>query len=148
MNVTIVRVVLGVSVSLVLLAVINRMVFSWTGLVFGRLGLCEYKSIGVSALNSQNQKLSQSYDPAQIASTLSANRNYTVNLTASGTAVHISRTFNGVPYNMLIDNRTPSYALERNVYAMIDDLPLSNLQRDELKQQVKVSKMSTGKLAF
>ena len=167
---------LGSIVSILLLIVINRFVFSWTGLIFGRLGLCEYKSIGVPTSNGYNKKLSQSYNIPQIASAMRMNRNYEVNDHYNGNGLVVSRTFNGVKYNIIFENNngvsefnlntynfdgypsglvtggerctTPSYVAERNVYRIIDDLPLNDLQKSELKQYVSVENTVNGKLIF
>ena len=88
----------------------------------------------------------------------------------------ISRSFNGVKYNLIFENKNgrsefnlntynfdgyptgsvgdgerctvPSYFMKRNVFLMIDDLPLDNLQQAELKQYVRVENTVNGKLLF
>ena len=167
---------IGSVISIVLLLVINLFVFSWTGLVSSKLGLCEYKSIAVPTSNGYNKQLNQSYDIPQIASVMRMNRAYEVNNNLSGDRLVISRSFNGVKYNIVLEHKNgrnefnlntynfdgyptgsvaggerctvPSYFLERNVSSMIDDLPLDNLQKAELKQYVRVGNTVNGKLLF
>lgn len=167
---------IGFAISIVLLLVINLFVFSWTGLVSSKLGLCEYKSIGVPASNGYNKQLNRSYNIPQIASVIRMNRDYEVNNHHSGDRLVISRSFNGVKYNIVFENKNgrsefnlntynfdgyptgsaadgerctvPSYFMKRNVFLMIDDLPLDNLQQAELKQYVRVENTVNGKLVF
>ena len=167
---------IGVVMSMVLLLVINLFVFSWTGLVSSKVGLCEYKSIGVPTPNGYNKQLNQSYNIPQIASVMRMNRAYEVNNQHSGDRLVISRFFNGVKYNIVLEHKSgrsefnlntynsdgypngsvadgerctvPSYFMKRNVFRMIDDLPLDNLQKDELKQYVRVENTVNGKLLF
>jgi len=168
---------LGIMVSVVLLIIINRYVFSWTGLISSAVGLCKYKSVAVPAENGYPVKLSQAYDIPQIASVMRTNRNYEINEHYNGNGLAVSRMFNGVKYNVLLyENHngvtefnlntynfagyssglvtdgerctTPSYALERNVQRIIDDLPLSDLQKSELKQNIRVQTTIDLKLTF
>lgn len=170
------RSLIGFVISIVLLLVINLSVFSWTGLVSSKLGLCEYKSIGVSTSNGYNKQLKRSYNLPQIASVMRMNRAYEVNNHDSGDRLVISRSFNGVKYNIVLEHKNgrsefnlntynshgyptgsmadgerctvPSYFIKRNVFRMIDDLPLDNLQQAELKEYVRIENTVNGKLFF
>lgn len=175
MNVKRIKVgLIGFIVSVALLVVINRFAFSWTGFIFSKVGLCDYKSIGVPRSDGHNEKLSQSYNIPQMTSIMSMNRNYEVNNHYAGDGLRISRMFNGVMYNVIFVNNngvsefnlnninfngypsgskadgekctTPSYFVETNAYRMIDDLPLNGLQKAELKQYVTVKNMMSFRL--
>ena len=136
---------------------------------------CEYKSISVPTENGHNQKLSHSYDLREIAAAMRLNHDYEVNDRASGgVGLVISRTFNRVKYNIVFDVfsgvyefnlntynfsgypngsaaggekcTTPNYLIKRNVYRMIDDLPLNLSQKTELKQYVRVRQTINARL--
>src|SRR5256885_13342822 len=97
------------------LFLINRFVFSWAGLILSGLSLCEYKSINVPTENGHNKTLAQSYDLRQIASVMKSNNNYEVNDRASGgLGLVISRTFNGVKYNIVFDSHKEVYEFNLN----------------------------------
>lgn len=163
----------GLVTSLLLLLIINRYVFSWTGLISSQLGLCEYRSVMVPTFNGYNQKLSQRYDIPGIASVMRMNHSYEVG-THNGSGIVVSRTFDGVKYNIIFDENggvsefnlntydfrgypsgmatggerctTPSYVIERKVNRMIDDLPLSDSQKSELNRYVIATNAVRGKI--
>ena len=169
---------LALFLTILSLIVINRYVFSWAGLILSRVGLCEYKTVGVPPPNGYNQKLSQSYDIPQITAAMRLNPNYRVNDHFNGNGLFLSRTIEGVRYNVIFENHngmsefnlntydldggyypnglatggasctTPSYAIERNVFRIIDDLPLNESQRAELKKNVIVHNAIDLKLIF
>ena len=59
--------------------------------------------------------------------------------------------FGGYPSGLVTGGErctTPSFVVERNVYRIIDDLPLNDLQKSELKQYVRVENTVNGKLIF
>lgn len=133
---------------------------------------CKYKSIAVPTDNGSNQKLGQLYDLKRLVSVMRANPDYEVNDHYNGDGVIVSRIFNGVKYNIVFENRngvsefnldtnnikgypngtmawgekcsTPNRLIKRNVYRIIDDLPLNAQQKSELKQYVRVTSMTTG----
>ena len=168
-----IRILGGLITSVLLLFIINRYVFSWTGLISSQLGLCEYRSIMVPTFNGYNKKLSQWYDIQRIASVMRMNHSYEVG-THNGSGIVVSRTFDGVKYNIIFDENggvsefnlntydfrgypggmvtggerctTPSYVIESKVNRMIDDLPLRDSQRSELKQYVVATNAARGKI--
>jgi hypothetical protein len=136
---------------------------------------CEYKSLYVPTENGESKQLSQSYDLRQIATAMRLNSDYEVNDRASGgIGLILSRTFNGVKYNIFFDVHggvyefslntynfdgypngsvsggekctTPNYVMKRKVYRMIDDLPLQPQQKAELKQYVRVRPIINARL--
>jgi hypothetical protein len=163
----------GLVTSVLLLFIINRYVFSWTGLISSQLGLCEYRSVMVPTFNGYNKKLSQWYDIQGIASVMRKNHSYEVGI-HNGSGIVVSRTFDGVKYNIIFDENsgvsefnlntynfrgypdgmvtdgerctTPSYVIESKVNRMIYDLPLSDSQRSELKQYVIATNAGRGKI--
>lgn len=158
-----------------LLLVINRFVFSWMGLISNKLGFCDHRSIIVPSFNGANKKLTQSYDIPHIAEVMRTKPDYEVG-SYNGDGLLVSRTFNGVKYNLILEKHngvselnlntnpslgpqhqhgqvrfgeectTPSYVIEKNVSRIIDDLPLSDLQKSEIKQYVRVADSIHGKL--
>ena len=160
-----------------ILFLINRFIFSWGGLLLSTVDLCKYKSVAVPTGNGTNQQLAQSYQLHEIAAVMKAKGNYEVNERASGgQGLVISRTFNGVNYNIVFDTfknvsefnlntynfrgysgglvtggekcTTASYRIEKKVYRMIDDMPLNSAQRTELKENVRVINATNIRLTF
>ena len=168
-----ITILVGFVTSVLLLFIINRYVFSWTGLIASQIGLCEYRSVMVPTFNGYNKKLSQRYDIPGIAAAMRMNHSYEVG-TQNGTGIVVSRIFDGVKYNIIFEEyggvsefnlntynfggypsgmvtdgercTTPSYVIESKVNRMIDDLPLSASQRSELKQYVIATDAGRGKL--
>jgi hypothetical protein len=154
------------------LILINSYVFSWTGFILSEIGFCEYKSIGVGEWNGHDKRLSYDLDLAKVASGLRSNPNY--ELTQNGTyQLVVSRKYGEVEYklifrnsfenahsgfNLLTDKKnssrngekcsTPTSYIMRNVYRMIEDLPLSSSQKKALKENVKVSSTVNGGFSF
>ena len=169
-------ILIGLVVAVVCLILINRFVVSWTGLLESGVGLCRYKSIGVPTLNGHHKKLSQSYDIARIASALAPSRDYEVRYQPDANRVIVSRIFNGVKYNIQLENpgggsefnlntynfegypnggvaggekcTTPGYRIEKKIYGMIDDLPLNPSQKAELKESVRIVSVTDLKLMW
>ena len=160
-----------------ILFLINRFIFSWGGLLFSTVNLCEYKSIGVPTENAANKTLAQFYQLHEIAAVMKAKGNYDINERASGgQGLVISRIFNGVNYNIIFDTHknvsefnlntynfrgypsgtvtggekctTASYSIEKKVYQMIDDMPLNSAQRTELKENVRVINATNIRITF
>ena len=77
---------------------------------------CEYKTIGVPGDNSENQKLSRSYDLRRLAASMKSNRAYEVSEHYNGEGIIISRTFNGVKYNILFEKREGVSQFNLNTY--------------------------------
>jgi len=139
-----------------------------------RLLTCQYKTVGVPGQNGESHKLSLRYDREQIATAMRSNRAYEVFDRYDGRGVIVSRVFNGVKYNLVFDQYggfnlntnnlkgypgrgtvawgercdTPDRVLRRNVYRMIEDLPLEPPQEAELKRYVLVMKAVNGGLLF
>jgi hypothetical protein len=165
-----------VSISIiVILFVVNRYFYSWTGLLFSKIDFCDYKSVSVLGNNGYPKPMSFRFEPQIIAQEMSKNSNYQVNNRYNGNGAVISRNFNGVIYKLYFENRggsfegfnlgtgiddprydfpatggekctAPSYLLRKNVFTMIDDLPLTPEQKEELKENVWVVPVSTLKL--
>ncbi len=142
--------------------------YSWTGFLFSKVGLCEYKTVTVPVKNSFPQKLSYDFDLQHIAKEMHKNPNYEVKSYFNDRGVVVSRRFGEMNYqisfqnsrgsyegfnlNTSIDNEkysfpsvtgenctTPSYRLKDNVNKMIDDLPLTDSQKNEMKKYVRVT---------
>ena len=132
---------------------------------------CQYKTIGVPGKNGESQKLSLLYDRERIAAAMRSNPAYDVFDRYDGRGVIVSRLFNGVKYNLVFDQYggfnlntynfkgypggtvawgercdTPDRVLRRNVYRMIEDLPLDAAQATELKRYVLVTKAVNGRI--
>ncbi|HQU82324.1 MAG TPA: hypothetical protein PKY59_04325 [Pyrinomonadaceae bacterium] len=149
------------------LFVINRYVYSWMGLMLSKIDFCEHKSVSVLGDNGYPVPTSFRFDTQYIAREMSKNENYAVNDRYNGGGTVVSRNYDGVIYNLYFNNQengngrfklgtgiyypqykfgsyggekctTPSYALKRNVFTIIEDLPLTNEQKNELKQHVHV----------
>jgi hypothetical protein len=151
------------------LIIIDRYFFSLTGFVSGQTRLCKHKTVRVPGENANPQKLSFSIDPKHIASELKKMPAYEVNDWYEGNRAVISRRFGDVKYNIVLEFRygdgqgqfnlntfdfkgypegsvdggetctTPNRVLMGNVHQMIDDMPLSDGQKDEMKQHVRVT---------
>ncbi len=142
--------------------------YSWTGFLLNKAGLCEYKTVTVPVKNSFPQKLSYDFDLQYIAKEMLTNPNYEVKSYFNNRGVVVSRRFGEMNYqisfqnsrgsyegfnlNTSIDNEkysfpsvtgenctTPSYRLKDNVNKMIDDLPLTDSQKNEMKKYVRVT---------
>lgn len=133
---------------------------------------CHYKTVGVPGKNGESQKLGLRYDREQIAAAMRSNPAYEVFDRYDGRGVIVSRLFNGVKYNLVFDQYggfnlntynfkgypgsgtvawgekcdTPDRILRRNVYRMIEDLPLDAAQQTELKRYVLVTKAVNGRI--
>jgi hypothetical protein len=134
---------------------------------------CQYKTIAVPGENGENQMLSFSSDLKRLAATMKSNRAYEVSEHYNGDGVIISRTFKGVKYNIIFENRgsisfnlntynfkgypngtvawgercgTPHRLIRRKVYLMIEDLPFDIQQKAELKRYVLVTNAVNGRL--
>jgi hypothetical protein len=154
--------------------VVNRYFYSWTGLLLSQINFCSYKSVSTGGYNGYPVPMSFRFDTQFIAQEMSRNNSYVVSNRYNGDGALVSRNFDGVVYIMYFESHgvnaegmkldtglfrdnlppgvggekctTPSYSLEKKVFAMINDLPLSESQRDELKQHVWVVPTSTMKL--
>jgi hypothetical protein len=170
------NILIGSIITLIALIVINRYVFSFTGVLLSAINLCKYKSIGVGVANGHNKKLSYRIDFVLFASSLRPNGNYEL-IQNENYRLQISRRFNGVKYNMVFENPVnsasefnlstynslgypggsivggerctmPGYWIERNVYLMIKDLPLSDSQKAELRENVVVAPEGNLRITF
>lgn len=161
--------------TIVILFLINRHFYSWTGLILSKIDFCNYKSVSVLGDNGYPKPMSFRFEPQYIAQEMSKNENYEVNNNYNGGGAIVSRNFNEVIYQLYFQNRggsfeglnlgtrlgdpkysflsvggekctTPSYLLKKNVFIMIDDLPLTREQKEELKESVWVVPVSTLRL--
>jgi hypothetical protein len=145
-----------------ILYLINGYLFSWFGFVLSAAQLCEYKSVSVMGDNGYPVPLSFRVDPQYIAQEMSKKENYQVNNRYSGGGAKISRNFDGVNYEIFFQTGkefnlgtslpsprfpyivggakcyTPSYILRDNIFIMIDDLPVTDDQKNEMKNHVWV----------
>jgi hypothetical protein len=156
-------ILIGLIAAPLALLIVNHFVYGWAGLI-----LCDCKSISVPTNNAARKKLSQSYDIAQMALVLRQNPDYEVNYQPHARRLIVSRTFDGVKYNIWfeIDREvsklylstnaygyrrgdflwggekctTPSFWIKRRAYRMIEDFPLNDLQKAEIKQNVRVTR--------
>lgn len=160
---------------IIILFVINHYFYSWWGLLLNKIDFCNYKSVSVLGDNSYPKPMSFRFEPQHIALEMSKNQNYEVNNNYNGKGAVVSRNFNEVIYKLYFQNRggsfegfkidtasddprynfpapggekctTPSYLLTENVSIMIDDLPLTPEQKEELKESVWVVSVSNLKL--
>ena len=158
---------------IVIAVLIDRHHYSWTGFLFNKAGLCEYKSVIVPIKNGFPQKLSYDFDPQYIAKEMLKNPNYEVNSYFNNRGAVVSRKFGNINYQISFQNSrgsyegfnlntsvddekysfpsvagedcpTPSHILKDNVFIMIDDLPLTDLQKDEMKKYVSVAFVFRG----
>lgn len=131
---------------------------------------CQYKTIGVP--EDQGKRLSFSYDLKRLAAAMRRKRGYEVAPGPGGNELRISRTFNGVKYNIIFEGGeplsfnlntvnddeadsnvmkrwgercgTPDRLIRRRAYRMIGDLPLETRQKAELKAELKVYEVVLG----
>ena len=143
--------------------------FSWTGYLSGKAGFCEYKSISVPADSSGVQKTGFEFDTKYIAAEMRKKGIYEVK-EGNERFVVIKRKFGDVTYGMMLhgppspnqgfiiftgldDNplvqtpngescTTPNRVLRENIYSIIDDLPLNEQQKNEMKGYVQVKNTS------
>lgn len=156
---------------------LNRYYYSWTGLLLSKIDLCDYKSVSVMGNNGYPKQMSFRLDPQFIAQEMSKHENYKVNARYNGDGAVVMRNFDGVIYKLFFQARggsflsfdlgtglndpryewpvtggercaTPSYVLRKNAFKMIDDLPMTVEQKDELKGSVWVIPTSTLKSFF
>lgn len=167
---------LAVLVAGIVIAVsIDYYQYSWTGFLFNKVGLCEYKSVTVPVKNSFPQKLSYNFDLQYTAQEMLRNPNYEVKSYFKNRGLVVTRSFGEINYQISFQNSrgsyegfnlntstgnekysfpsvsgenctTPSYRLKDNVNKMIEDLPLTDSQKDEMKKYVRVAIYFRGKL--
>ena len=118
-------------------------------------GTCQYKAIAVRRVytKDQRQRLSFSYDLKRLAAAMRAKRGYEVSARPDGNEVRITRTFDGVKYNIIFEGgdplsfivtsgrvrcATPDRLIRRRAYRMIGDLPFEARQKTELEGHVVV----------
>lgn len=159
--------------ALVIAFLIDCYHFSWSGFLLDKAELCEYKTISTPVKNGFPQKLSYDFDPQYIAKEMLKNPNYEVNGYYNNRGAVVTRKFGNINYQISFQNSrgsyegfnlntstddekysfpsaagencaTPSYKLKENVFLMIDDLPLSDSQKDEMKKYVSVASVFRG----
>lgn len=150
---------------MLILFFVNRYFYSWTGLISSKIGLCRHKTVSVLGDNGYPKRMSFRFEPQSIAREMAKNKNYKVNGNYNGGGAVVSRNFDGVIYKLYFENRggsfegfnlgtslddprfdfptfggekctMPSNTLRKNVFVMIDDLPLTQEQKNELKDSV------------
>lgn len=160
-------------VCVVIAVLVDRYHYSWTGFLFNKAGLCEYKSVTIPVKNGFPQKTGFDFDPHYIAKEMLKNPNYEVNSYYKNRGVIVSRKFGNISYQISFQNSRGSYEgfnlntssdieeysfpsvsgencatlnhiLKENVFIMIDDLPLSDSQKDEMKKYVTVAYVFRG----
>ena len=144
------------------LFLIDRYVFSLVGAVLKVTLICAEKSVTVGVDNAGAQKLSFPIDPMAIQGEMRKNPLYKV----GGANVRISRRFGEVEYGVQLQTldgtgyfnidtfdtesyakkqegvygegcTTPNHVLTDNIKSIIDDLPLTESQKDEMKSYVQ-----------
>lgn len=160
---------LAVLIASIIIAIsIDYYNYSWTGFLLNKAGLCEYKTVTVPVKNSFPQKLSYDFDLQYIAKEMLTNPNYEVKSYFNNRGVVVSRRFGEINYQISFQNSrgnyegfnlntsiddekysfpsvtgenctTPSYKLKDNVNKMIEDLPLTDSQKEEMKKYVRVN---------
>ncbi|MGH7784158.1 MAG: hypothetical protein ACREO5_10005 [Candidatus Binatia bacterium] len=149
----------------VALLVINRYDYSWVGITLSTVGLCLQKSVYVTGDNGQPMKLSYGIDLDAINQALAADPNY--DLTFHETYLRVSRRFGNVRYTIVFDNyanqdqnitnfnlntfskasdenagedcSVPTAVIRGNIYTIINDLPLTESKKSEIRESVRVS---------
>lgn len=162
---------------LLLIAITNilveRYLFSWTGFLSNKIGLCDYKTVRVLAENGGYQKMSFDFDNQYIASEMRKKTDYQVEELDSDYLIVLKKIGN-VSYEVWFANAdgfdegfklktsveekqfpestggesyiTPNRVLKRKISTIIDDLPLIEDQKNEMKEYIRVSYCSGGKL--
>lgn len=157
---------LGVPAIILILALINHYYYSWAGVMANKVGLCERKNISVPGENGHPVNLSFLMDLKIVSSSISTNPHY--DIVYYPTSLSISRVYDNVRYSLIFNNfqnerrgfvtnfdmsfflhksgekwgesyKTANYQIEQNIYAMIDDLPVSVEQKTEMKNHVRIS---------
>ena len=161
--------------ALIIAALIDYYHFSWTGYLFDKAGLCEYKTVTVPVKNGFPQKLSYEFDLPFIAQKMRQNPNYEAAGYYHNRGVVVVRKFGNLNYQISFQNSggsyegfnlntsadnekysfpsvvgesctIPNYKLKENVFIMIDDLPLTNSQKLEMKEYVSVVSVFGGRV--
>lgn len=154
--------------AIIIAVLINYYHFSWTGYLSNKAGLCNFKTVTVPVKNNFPQKLSYDFDPQFIAEAMAKNPDYEVNAYFHNRGTVVTRKFGNINYQISFQNSrgsyegfnlntstdvekysfpttvgekcvTPSYKLKENVFFMIDDLPLTTSQKNEMKEYVNVT---------
>jgi hypothetical protein len=104
-------------------------------------------------MKDRRQRLGFSYDLKRLAAAMRPKRGYEVSARPDGSEVRISRTFDGVKYNIIFGGgdplsftvhsgkescATPDRLIKRKAYRMIGDLPLEARQKAELEGHIVV----------
>lgn len=158
---------------IVIAAAVDYYHYSWTGFLLNKAGLCEYKTVTVPVKNSFPQKLSYDFDLQYTAQEMENNPNYEVKSYFNNRGVIVNRRFGEMNYqisfqnsrgsyegfnlNTAIDDEKysfpsvagenctiPSYRLKDNLNKMIEDLPLTDSQKEEMKKYVRVANVFRG----
>ena len=164
----------AVVTAVIIAALIDHYHFSWTGYFFNKAGLCGYKTVATVADNGFPQKLSYDFEPGHIAREMRKNSNYEVNAFYNNRGAVVARRFGNINYQISFQNSrgsyegfnlntaaddekysfpsvsgedcsTPSAKIKENVFLMIDDLPLTNGQKTEMKEHVSVRYLFGGR---
>ena len=151
---------------IVSLYLVDRYVYSIFGVSLKAVDFCDFKTVTIKKENSNKLRLSYDFDTETIAREMSKKDNYVVKI-ISGSTILITRKFGGVTYKMTfmhpdnlgggfnvgtsiessIENptttggekcSTPDYILADRINSMVDDLPLTEAQKKEMKQNIGV----------
>jgi hypothetical protein len=158
----------GLLSAIIILFVIDYYLVSWTVFLLETANICSHKSF------STNSKLSSSVDTQYIKNEIRKNQNYRINdKYQSGSGVNIQRDFGDVIYNIRFENKekfefdtsvsiekyrisylhgeacsTPNYFIRKYFVTMIDDLPITDAQKKEMKNSFWVYPVIKGNLLF
>lgn len=160
---TIIAGLVGLSLVVALLLVVEGFWYSWLGAVQHKVGLCRFKTISSHAPNAGPVKLTFAIDPEAVTAAMENNLDYRVGRLPNTSSFVVSRDFDGVSYNLIfkylhpafdgfdlgtssLDHRpakslpcsTPVREVQQNVMLMIEDLPLTEDQKKELKTHIIV----------
>jgi hypothetical protein len=165
----------GLATFVIIAVLINYYHFSWTGYLFNKAGLCEYKTVTVVGKNGFPQKLSYDFDLQHIEREMRKNPNYEAVGYFHNRGAFVIRKFENINYQISFQNSSgsyegfnlntsagnekhsfpsvfgenctvPSYKLKENVSIMIDDLPLTDSQKFEMKEYVGVVAVFGGRV--
>jgi hypothetical protein len=147
---------------------VNYYIYSWRGYInihFGIFGRCIGKQIGLSNPNNYSSGSTEYLNGKSLGELLDlnklavrANSNYEVSL-VENYSLSLGRNFNGKKYTIFLRNKinsettfrllgglsdeteectAPDYRILQNAYKMIDDLPLTDAQKQKIKDNVVV----------
>jgi hypothetical protein len=132
---------------------INRYIYDLNHYFY--LKKCEGKEIGVNGRNDKNYKLDEPLDLKRITNDLRENPNYQIESGSDDYYLGISRNFDDKHYYIRLTNNTadkitrimvtskgdlctePDYAIELRFDEMVNGLPLTDSQKQNIKNRVE-----------